>query len=215
VLPAGAGDHAPQFLADQAIARLGELATAQVMTLAARMPKEDRYGRLRAQAFLADGLGARWLQRALLEQGLARVSIAPDRNECVVELYAAEQHARAEKLGIWSLDAYRVRTPAQLGDANGTFQIVEGTVESVSNGGGRIFLEFGTDRRKDFAVVITTDDLKSFRSIGVDPFSYQNQTVRVHGWIDQSRHPEMEVATPADIEVIESPTLRGSIAAPE
>jgi micrococcal nuclease len=215
LLPAGADDHAPEFLAEEAIAKLAELATAHTLILAAASPKEDRYGRLRAQALLSDGSGERWLQRALLERGLARVSVAPDRGECAAELYAAERRARAERRGIWSLAAYRVRTPEQLGDASGTFQIVEGTVESVSNTGGRVFLEFGRDRRKDFAVVITTDDLKIFRSVGVDPFGYQNQTVRVRGWIDQSRHPEMEVATPADIEVIESPTLRGSIAAPE
>ncbi|HEX4159216.1 MAG TPA: thermonuclease family protein [Rhizomicrobium sp.] len=215
LLPAGASDRAPDFFAGQAIAKLAELATAHTIVLAAEAPKEDRYGRLRAQALLAGGAGERWLQRALLEQGLARVSVAPDRGECAAELYAAEGHARAEKMGIWSLDAYRVRTPGQLGDAGGTFQIVEGTIEGVSDSSGRVFLEFGRDRRKDFAVVITSDDLKIFRSIGVDPFSYQNQTVRVRGWLDQSRHPEMEVATPADIEVIEGPTLRGSVAAPE
>jgi hypothetical protein len=215
LLPAGAGDHAPAFFAEQSIAKLGELATAQVMSLAADAPKEDRYGRLRAQAFLASGSGERWLQRALLEQGLARVSIAPDRDECAAELYAAESRARERKLGVWSLDAYRVRSPGQFSNEGGTFQIVEGVVQDVSSNGGRIFLEFGHDRRNDFAVLITADDMRIFRSIGVDPFSYRNQTVRVRGWIDQSRHPQMEIATPSDVEVIASPTLRGPISAPD
>jgi micrococcal nuclease len=215
LLPAGSSDHAPDFIAQQAIAKLSELATAHMMAFAAVAPKEDRYDRLRAQAWLSDDTGERWLQRALLEQGLARVSIAPDRNECATELYAAERHARAARIGIWSVAAYRMRTPDQLGDASGTFQIVEGTVRSVSKNGGRVFLEFGRDPHNDFAVVITSDDMKIFRSIGVDPFSYQNQTIRVRGWIGASRHSEMEVATPDDIEVIETPELRGSIAAPE
>jgi len=215
MLPAGASDHAPDFFAEQAIEKLSELSTAHTVTLAAEAPKEDRYGRLRAQALLTGGSGERWLQLALLQEGLARVALAPDRSECATELYSAEQHARAAKAGIWSLAAYHVRTPAQLGDVIGTFQIIEGTVESVANGGGRVFLEFGRDQHKDFAVVITADDLKTFRSIGVDPFSYQNHTIRVRGWIDRVRRPEMEIATPADIEVIESPLLRGSIAAPQ
>jgi len=215
VLPAGASDHAPDFLAEQAIAALEDLATAHTMTLAAGIPKEDRYGRLRAQALLSEGTGERWLQRALLLQGLARVSIAPDRSECAGELYAAEQIARSKRVGIWSEDAYRVRTPAQLDGEIGTFQIVEGTVRRVDSGGGRVFLEFGLDQHKDFAVVITADDLKNFRTIGVDPYSYQSRTVRARGWIAGGRRPEMEVATPADIEVTETPELRGSIAAPE
>jgi endonuclease YncB( thermonuclease family) len=214
LLPAGSGDHAPDFFAEQAIARLSGLVTGHSIVLAAQAPKEDRYGRLRAQAFLSDGAGERWLQRALLQQGLARVSPAPDRHECEDELYAAERHARTEHVGIWSLDAYRVRTPAQIGNDSGSFQIVEGTVEDVSSAGGRVFLEFGRDHRNDLAAVITTGDLKNFRTIGVDPFSYQNQTVRIRGWVDRARRPEIEIATPADVEVIGTPALRGSVAAP-
>jgi micrococcal nuclease len=215
LLPAGAADHAPDFPAEQAIEKLSELITAHTVMLAAESPKEDRYGRLRAQVLLIGGSGEHWLQRALLLEGLARVALAPDRGECATELFAAEQHARAEKVGIWSLSPYRVRRGAQMGDESGTFQIAEGMVRAVTKVAGRVFLEFGHDPHKDFAVVISIDDLKTFRSIGVDPFSYQNQTIRVRGWIDRVRRPEMEVATPADIEVIEAPSLRGSIAAPQ
>ncbi|HTT85158.1 MAG TPA: thermonuclease family protein [Rhizomicrobium sp.] len=211
LLPAGAGDNAPEFYADQAITKLSELATGHVLTLASQVPKEDRYGRLRAQASLSDGSGHAWLQRALLEEGLARVSLAPDRAECADELYAAERRARAQKTGIWSLDAYRVRDAQHLGEDAGTFQIVEGTIDDVASHGGRLYLEFGRDRSRDFAVVITADDLKNFRSIGVDPFSYRGQTIRVRGWINRARGPEMEIASPVDIEVIETPLLRGPI----
>jgi micrococcal nuclease len=214
-LPAGAADHAPDFLAEQAIEELSEISTAHMLMLAAEAPKEDRYGRVRAQALVIGGSGERWLQRVLLLKGLARVALAPDRAECAPELYAAERQARAAKTGIWSLAAYRVRTPAQLGVESGTFQIVEGTVQSVVRAGGRVFLEFGRDPHKDAAVVITADDLKTFRAIGVDPFSYGGRTIRVRGWIDRVRRPEIEIATPANIEVIETPILRGSIAAPQ
>lgn len=53
-------------------------------------PNKDRYGRVRAQTF-----SERWLQAALLEQGMARVAISPDRNQCVPDLYEAEQRGRA------------------------------------------------------------------------------------------------------------------------
>ena len=214
ILPAGSSDHAPGLYAKQAMDRLAQLATGHAVLLAARTPQEDRYGRLRVQTLLADSFGERWLQRALLTEGLARVSIAPDRNECGPELFAAERQARAHKVGIWSQDAYRLRTPDQLADSGGMFRIVEGTVEDVGSVGGRVFLEFGRDRRKDFAVMISSDDLKNFRAIGVDPFSYRKLTIRVRGWIEWLRRPEMEVATPADIEVIEVPESHEPMATP-
>ncbi|HEY3777482.1 MAG TPA: thermonuclease family protein [Rhizomicrobium sp.] len=215
LFPAGGGDRAPETYATEAIARLEAIATGRTAILAAQPPKEDRYGRLRAEVLVAGDPQAAWLQRALLEEGLARVDVAPDRSECVSELYAAEAHARAARAGIWSAAAYAVRTPSAVGAVDGTFQIVEGKVARVTGGGGRMFLEFGPDRNKDFAVVISVEDIRTFRAIGVDPYSYENQTVRVRGWITRMRRPEMEVATPADIEVVRSPPLRGSIIAPE
>jgi hypothetical protein len=77
LLPGGARDHAPKFLADQAIAEIDELTRGRLITFAARAPKEDRYGRLRAQAFDDNG---NWLQIAVLRKGLARVFVAPDRD---------------------------------------------------------------------------------------------------------------------------------------
>ena len=113
------------------------------------------------------------------------------------------------KAGIWSSAVYGLRTPEEAAEQTGTFQIVKGTVQSVASGSGRVFLEFGPDRRKDFVVTISADGLRNFRAIGVDPFSYANHTVRVRGWIARMRRPEMDIATPQDIEVVRTPDLRG------
>ncbi|HEY6578787.1 MAG TPA: thermonuclease family protein [Rhizomicrobium sp.] len=211
MLPAGAADRAPEFYADQAIAELRALVMGRTIALAAQSPKEDRYGRLRAQVLSSDDTERRWLQIALLRRGLARVAIAPDRGECARELYGAEIRARAERAGIWSSVAYAPVAPEHAGEDAGTFQIVEGTVASVWRGGGRVFLEFGSDRHADFAVAISPDDLKNFRQIGVDPFSYAGEIVRVRGWIERVRRAEMEIATPESIEVVEAPALRGPV----
>lgn len=215
LLPAGAADRAPDEYRARAIARLNELATGRIAILAAEAPKEDRYGRLRSEVVVSSGVAKTWLQQTLLTEGLARVDIMPDRNECAAELYAAEAHARETRAGIWADAAYAVRAPSHAGDDAGTFQIVEGTVEHVIRSGGRVFLEFGADRSKDFVVTISADDLRTFREIGVDPNSYEGGTVRVRGWITRIRSPQSDIATPADIEVVRSPVLRGSIGASE
>ena len=199
-LPAGAADRAPEFLADQAMTALKQLTTGKKVDFYVHVPKEDRYGRLRAQVIILDGDPDSWLQVALLSRGLARVDIAPDRTECAAELYAAERVARQAKQGIWVSSAYAVRTPDTLAADTGTFQIVQGTVTQTSVVNGRAYLNFGMDWKTDFTVSISPDDMKTFAAAGVDPRAYQGKTVRVRGMVQQLNGPEIEIATPVAIE---------------
>jgi len=203
LLPAGSADHAPAYLAQQAIVALDDLTRGRTVTLSVFVPKEDRYGRLRAQIFFPQAADEPWLQVAMLRRGFARVSIAPDRRECASQLYAAEADARRKHYGIWATEFYAVRTPQDLEGTLGTFQIVEGRVLSTGLKDGRAFLDFGTNWRKDFKVTIAPEDMKRFRDAGVDPRSYEGLTVRVRGFVDQLGGPEIAVASPAAIEVVQ------------
>jgi micrococcal nuclease len=205
ILPAGNRDHAPNYLAEQALAALADLARSRDVTLAIFMPKEDRYGRLRAQVFFPATKDEPWLQIALLRRGFARVSIAPDRRECASELYAAEAYGRGKRYGIWSSGFYDVRTPDNLGGTVGTFQIVEGKVLSARVKDGRGYLDFGRDWRRDFKVTIAPEDMRRFRDTGVDPRTYEGLTIRVRGFVDALGGPEIEVASPEGIEVVQGP----------
>ena len=200
-LPGGATDHAPQSFANQALSELSGLAAGHLVTAAAQPPKEDRYGRLRAQAFETDGTPV-WIQTALLERGLARVSMMPDRRECGKELYAAEAQARTRRAGIWASPAYAIRHADNVPYADlGTFQIVEGTVESAA-AKSRGYLNFGSDWKNDFTATIAPDDMKTFRAAGVDLQSYAGKTIRVRGIVEWHNGPEIEIASPDDIEIV-------------
>ena len=203
LLPAGARDHAPQFLAAQAVQQLSDLTRGRVIAVAANPPKEDRYGRIRAQAFFTDGDSEDWLQIAMLKRGLARVSILPDRPECAADLYAAEAYARANRFGIWAIDAYAIRDAStiSLGDL-GTFQIVQGTVTNASVRDGRAYINFGADYRNDFTVTVSPDDLKTFRDAGIDPANYAGKTIRVRGIVEKLNGPEIEIASPQSVEMV-------------
>jgi endonuclease YncB( thermonuclease family) len=195
-LPAGATDRAPQQFADQALAALVAMTRLGPLTLTSMPPKEDRYDRVRGQLF---GPKGEWIQLALLARGLARVSIAPDRTECADVLFAAEAKARAANIGIWSSAAYSIRTPASIAPDRGTFQIVEGRVLSARLKGGRAYLDFDGG----FTVVIEPDDLRNFRTTGVDPRSYAGQTIRVRGIVQDQNGPMIEAANPQGIEVVQ------------
>jgi hypothetical protein len=211
LLPAGAKDKAPEFLASQALNELSTLTHDHGITLTSRAPKEDRYGRVRAQVFLPDNNDDPWLQVALLRRGLARVSLAPDRRECASELYAAEAQARAAKNGLWSFPAYVTRTPDNLGRDTGTFQVVVGKVLKAIMKDGRAYLDFGPDWHTDFTVVVSLDDMKNFEAAGVDPRGYEGKTIRVRGFVQQLDGPEIEVAMPEAIEVVPDAPLKPAI----
>ncbi|HLY05587.1 MAG TPA: thermonuclease family protein [Rhizomicrobium sp.] len=204
VLPAGGADRAPELFAQQAISALADLTANRVLDLAAAPPKEDRYGRIRAQVLVRSNGNDVWLQQEMLRRGLARVAITADRGECAEELYAVEAGARRTRAGLWSSPAYAIRTPPEAEDNIGTFQVVEGKVNSVSSSGGRVFLDFGSDEGAVFAATISTDDMKRFREIGVDPYAYVGERVRVRGWIERiHRLPEIALATPAQVEIVQ------------
>jgi hypothetical protein len=205
LLPGGTRDHAPEEIAREAVSALNDLAAGHLVTAAAAVPKRDRYGRTRGQLFIADE-GDVWLQIAMLEKGLARVAIEPDRRECVKELYAAEAEARARHAGLWALPQYAIRRADQVSAHDlGTFQIVEGRVASAAVK-SRGYLNFGADWKHDFTATIAPEDMKTFRASGVDPESYAGKIVRVRGIVEWHNGPEIEIASPDDIEIV--PDLR-------
>lgn len=202
LLPRGRRDHAPARMARDALAATRDMADQHRATLMLDRPKEDRYGRLRAQIFFLRERHQPWLQLALLRRGLARVNIEPDRPECAHELYAAERQARAAHAGIWALPAYRVRQPNELAHDVGTFQIVEGKVVSASVHNGRAYLDFGPDWHRAFTASIAPDDMKRFRQAGLDPRSLAGKRVRVRGWVQSMDGPDIELSAPQQIEVL-------------
>ena len=184
-------------LADRARAVLSSLAQSGTVSFAVTPPVRDRYGRLRVQGF-----GGQWLQVALLEQGLARVAISPDRSECAPDLYEAEARGRARRAGLWSLAAYRIRTPQDVKSTTGSFQLVEGTVSHIGRTDGRVFLDFGGEGRWSFSAPIAPLDRRTFRDFDLDGLA--GRKVRVRGIVQDYRgHPEIALANPSQIELLD------------
>jgi endonuclease YncB( thermonuclease family) len=184
-------------LKDQALDALRDLALAGPVTFTSTPPKEDRYDRVRAQGFA----GSSWLQVALLERGLAQVQIAPDRNECSPELYAAEGQARAGRLGIWASVTYIPKRPQAMKNNSSGFQLVEGYVTSVGSGGGRVFIDFGSDGQRLFSAVIAPEDRRAFRGFDLDGLTAHH--IRVRGIVQEYRgRPEIALSNPAQIEIL-------------
>jgi hypothetical protein len=193
-LPQGEADHAPSLLAARARDALLALAQQGPVTGLAVPPKEDRYDRVRVQAFATT-----WLQQALLEQGLARVAPSPDRGECTARLYSFEGEARRAGRGLWASPAYRIRTDKDdwRPDA-GSFQLIEGTVARVTTRDGVTLLDFG---RNGLVATVGGEDRRAFRSVSLE--SLAGRHVRVRGMVQNSDgRPLIALGSPAQIEVL-------------
>jgi micrococcal nuclease len=194
------GDGGPPALARDVLGQLSALALAGPLILAAAPPKQDRYDRLRVQAF-----GESWLQTELLRRGLARVQLAPDHQECAADLYKAEQDARAARRGLWALPGFAPRNADRvpLSDA-GSFQIVEGKVVNAASHDGRVFLDFNADYRSGFSAIIAPEDHKAFRKSKPRPEDLAGHTIRLRGMVEEfGGRPEIAISNPAAIELIQ------------
>jgi len=80
-----------------------------------------------------------WIQGELLRQGFARA--APDAASavCAAAMLAAENEARERRVGLWGDGVFSVRSPTELRDRIGTFQIVEGRVVTATLIKGRAY----------------------------------------------------------------------------
>jgi len=138
-----------------------------------------------------------------VRRGLARVARVGDP-ACARALLAEEQAARAGKLGLWAEPVYvmnKAEDHAEVLKQRGRFALVEGTVLSVRESGGTIYVNFGRRWSEDFTVTIAKRNERAFSAAGLEPKTLAGKRVRVRGWIEERGGPWVEAARPEQIEV--------------
>lgn len=190
----------PWPLALQADQALADLAVGKEVRLVPAERPVDRYGRLTAQVYLADG---RWLQGELLRQGLARVATSPDSRGGAAPMLAIEADARQARRGLWASPVYAVASPTTVRDRIGSFAVVEGEVVAARRVKDRVYLNFGHDWRDDFTVTIAKPALPLFEKAGLDPLALEGGRIRVRGWVERYNGPAIEATHPEQIEVLD------------
>jgi endonuclease YncB( thermonuclease family) len=89
----------------------------------------DRYDRALAHVMTIDGTGPTlWLNYEMVARGGAWVRLYPSTAQSGQALLEAEAIARAERLGLWALAAYRPVDAAGLSEKIQGFRIVSGTL---------------------------------------------------------------------------------------
>lgn len=156
--------------------------------------KRDRQNRHVAHVFVVEDGKETWVQGRMLADGHARAYQMHDQRGCLDELLAHEQVARLAKLGIWNLDAYRVRPAHRTRDLDGMthrFAILTGRIAWVAPGRSVIALGFtpvvrrGYTLRRGVIVMIENRDRELLGSLGGDAQALQGRNVEVRGWLEQ------------------------------
>jgi endonuclease YncB( thermonuclease family) len=158
----------------------------------------DRHGRRLGHLYDTDA--GQWIDAALVEAGHLRVVPTAATRACAARLLEAEARARQARRGIWSVDGLAVAATSDLAGRIGDWVVAEGRVISVGRAGRRIWLNFGEDFRRDFAVVMDDKDLERFRAAGFDALAATGWTVRVRGAVVFQDGPRMMIEGPERIE---------------
>jgi hypothetical protein len=179
-------------------------AQGRQLRLAADGDGIDRYARVVAFARTVDG--SETLQEGLLAAGLARVSVRAGGRACADRLLAIEAQARAARRGLWADPNFaplRAESGTDFAARRGDFVLVEGTVLSVREVGGTIYVNFGRRWTRDFTLTIPKRLRGAFGAAGRDPKALASRRLRVRGWLERRGGPIIEATAPEQIEFVE------------
>jgi endonuclease YncB( thermonuclease family) len=218
-LPLGRKGFMPWPLAEEARAAAAELMLGKEVALSVDGRSVDRHGRVLAHLFVGDE--KIWVQRALVEQGWARVYSFADNYGCTLELLEVAGEARRARRGIWAHPFYAVRSAddlKKLEGLTGSFQLIEGEVIDVSYVKSKLYMNFAHDWRRDFTVTITKRDLRRFGPGKPVPdmlAALKGGVIRVRGWLRDRNGPEIVLTHPEQIEVLMLPGAPPALPQPE
>jgi micrococcal nuclease len=192
------GERGAERFAELARAELSGLLDGQVVTLIPADAPYDRYGRLVAHIERADGV---WLQKALLERGLAQVQTRPGEAARAGEMLALEQAARTARRGLWAEPALMAQDAGTIEHSTGRFRIIRGRVQRVAPTERYVYLNFGADWRADFTVRAQRADLAGALA-GLDLAALAGRMVEVRGVVLEAGGPLIELSHAEQIQVL-------------
>lgn len=175
--------------------------------------KTDRWGRMRIRLYVrpADGANETLLDAGvdMIRRGLAFYRPDSDAVACRGALLSAERQAERSRAGVWATAAILdgSNRDAVAGAPQG-FLIVEGIVVSVGTAGGRVYLNMGKTRTVDLAIVILRSNIQAFEAQGFGLQQLTGRRIRVRGLLDRRFGPQIEIATPDSLEILE-PAMEG------
>jgi micrococcal nuclease len=160
------------------------------------LERVDQYGRLLGYCFI-DGV---FVNAKLVEEGFAVTYTQPPNIKYADLFIKLQREARKQRRGLWG--AYEVVDHTMAHRYINQIRTVKGKVLKTYRSKRCIFLNFGSNYKNDFTIVIFNSSLKNFYSQGIDPLVFYNgKTIEASGRIKEYNGPEIIVNAPTEIEV--------------
>lgn len=138
--------------------------------------KRDKYNRLLAHVFLSNG---EHVNLALLQNGLAAVSIIPPNGRYSDKLIQAQQQAEQSGLGIWSMPEYQPHPITQIANHTKGWQRFTGTPAAIRK--SRKYTRLLFNDKIDIRVA--NSNLKLFPDLA----TYVGKKLEIRGWVTRNR----------------------------
>lgn len=175
-----------------------ELVEGKAVRIEFDLEKQDKYGRLLGYCFIGDT----FVNAKLIQEGLAVLYTYPPNVKYVDAFVRSQKQARANKKGLW--EKHELIDPDQAHKYIGQIRTVRGKVLSTYKSSKCIYLNFGSDYKQDFTVVIFKNSFGAFTKQAIEPTSfYRNKIVEVSGRIRKYNGPEIIVNTPYEIQILD------------
>ncbi|MCF7873313.1 MAG: thermonuclease family protein [Candidatus Omnitrophica bacterium] len=188
----------PQPFAIEATQLNKELVEGKSVRIEFDIDKKDRYGRLLGYCFVGDT----FVNEKLTEEGYAVLYTYPPNIRYVDLLVQAQKKARQNNRGIWGV--YKTINHKQAGNYINQIRTVRGRVLNTYQSNNCTYLNFGSDYKTDFTVVIFNNTLDYFHNEKINPVSfYKGKMIEVSGRIREYNGPEIIVNSPEEIRIID------------
>ena len=154
--------------------------------------RHDKYGRVLAHLFLADG---EHLNKAIIQAGLATLNIVPPNIRYLDELRHAELQAKQQGIGIWSMKAYQPISVEKLPRNVTGWRRFLATPSDITQ--SRNFVRLILNNKVD--VRIARENLALFPDLDF----YLGKSLEVRGWASKNKgHYSILVRHPSAISLL-------------
>ena len=189
-------DRDPEPYAGESARVLEDMALGRRVQLFYPGVTRARYDRALAHVVTIDAAGPRvWLNRAMVEQGAARVRLYGSTSARGLDLLQAEQKARNSALGLWKRADYAIRDAAEFDGSERGYFLVEGVLgmdlETETETEAEADLRYAPACRRIFedASLVLKIDTDARSACGFSA----GTLVQVRGWVSDGmlslRHP--------------------------
>ncbi len=179
---------------------LEDLVKNKIIEVEFDIEKKDKYDRLLGYCFLNTKEGRKFVNKELIEKGLAVIYFIPPNLKYFDDLSYAQKQAVENKLGLWQ--DQETASVCDAGDFVDQIRSLKGHMDYSYSTNKGVVLGFGCEDNQDFHLFIFKDILDFFVKKGINLEKYKGKEVRVLGRIKMyNKYPEMIISSASQIEL--------------